>query len=178
MRLLKNPLTDEYLILKKEVLSADFPWYWNETTTENNVSDKTDNSPHFGHVVLKRPRNNGDEIKYLFPTVTSPYSELCNKVLSQIFEVNNIFVCCVYRISFNSTFPFSNKPIPLHQDHDFPHINLLIYLNNAGGETVCLNGQNEEVHYPSEDDIIVFEGPHYHFLPKKGRRVVLVATFM
>ena len=178
MQSLRNPFTKEYFQLKEEVLSCDFPWYWNETSTGENFSTEMENSPHFGHSVVRRPNNYGDDYKYLFPIVTSNYSDECNQVLSQIFEFNQIRVNCVYRISFNLTLPFSDKPIPAHQDHNFPHANLLIYLNNADGETVCLNDTGKQVHYPSEDGIIIFEGTHYHFLPKKKRRVVLVATFI
>ena len=178
MQTLKNPLTKEYLQLKQEVLSHSFPWYWNETSTEENFLSEMENSPHLGHSILKRPNNYGDEYPSLFPVVTSSYSDICNQVLSQIFEFNQIKINCIYRISFNLTLPFSDKPIPAHQDHDFPHANFLIYLNDAGGETVCLSPEGKRVHCQLEDDIIIFEGIHYHFLPKKTRRVVLVATFI
>jgi len=174
---LNNPLTEEYNILKKEILSPNFPWYWNEATIDGNVSDGMENTPHFGHVVVKRPNDYGDESRCLFPKVTSQYSEICNLVLNQIFDFNEIKVNCVYRISFNLTLALSDKPIPKHYDHNFPHKNLLIYFSNSGGKTVCLESEKKS-HDPKEDEIIVFEGLHYHYLPKTDRRVVLVATYI
>jgi len=177
MKKIKNAFTDEYTFLKKEVLSSNFPWYWNEATIDGDVTSGMENTPHFGHVVVKRPRDFGDDTKCLFPKVLSQYSEMCNLVLNQIFDFNNIEVNCVYRISFNLTLPLSDKPIPKHYDHNFPHKNLLIYFNDSDGDTVCLN-PSKKTHSPKEDDIIIFEGLHYHYLPTKGRRTVLVATFI
>ena len=61
-----------------------------------------------------------------------------------------------------------------HMDHEFPHKNMLIYLTDAGGSTIV---EGEEF-APEEDDVIIFEGMHWHKLPKKERRVVLVMTYI
>ena len=57
---------------------------------------------------------------------------------------------------------------------DFPHKNMLIYLNDSDGDTVCGNDR----YSPKEDAIIEFEGEHYHYLPSKDKRVVLVVTYI
>ena len=57
---------------------------------------------------------------------------------------------------------------------DFPHKNMLIYLTDAGGSTFV---EGEEF-APEEDDVIMFEGLHWHKLPRKERRVVLVMTYI
>ena len=59
-----------------------------------------------------------------------------------------------------------------HTDHSFKHVNLLIYLTDNGGKTFV---EGEE-HEPSEDDVILFTGEHFFELPKKGRRIVIIAT--
>ena len=49
-----------------------------------------------------------------------------------------------------------------------------VYLTNPeGGSTVC---EGEEF-TGKEDDAIIFEGKHYNYPPKRGRRMVIVATF-
>ena len=61
-----------------------------------------------------------------------------------------------------------------HEDHEYPHKNMLIYLTDAGGSTFV---EGEEF-APEEDDVIIFEGIHWHELPKQKRRVVLVMTYI
>ena len=61
-----------------------------------------------------------------------------------------------------------------HTDHDFPHQNLIIYLTDAGGESIVKGSRPKP---PLEDDIATFSGIHYHKMPKKKRRVVLIATY-
>ena len=57
-------------------------------------------------------------------------------------------------------------------DHTFPHFNFIVYLTNSGGNTIV----EEDTHEPIEDQPIIFTGWHYMQLPKKERRIVLVAT--
>ena len=61
-----------------------------------------------------------------------------------------------------------------HIDHDIPHLNFLLYLTANGGSTFV---EGEE-HKPEEDQAILFSGNHYIQLPKRGRRIVLIATIM
>ena len=61
----------------------------------------------------------------------------------------------------------------MHEDHTFPHKNVLVYLTDAGGETYV----GDDVFYPEEDSVLLFQGPHCHAMPKDKRRVVLVATY-
>ena len=58
-----------------------------------------------------------------------------------------------------------------HVDHDFPHWNMIVYLEGDGSTFV----EGEE-YVPKEDDIILFKGEHYMQRPSKGRRVILVST--
>ncbi len=62
----------------------------------------------------------------------------------------------------------------IHVDHHCPHKNMLVYLTDAGGETIMEN----DFHDPEEDDAIIFEGYHTHNVPKTKARIVLVATFV
>jgi len=86
----------------------------------------------------------------------------------------------VYRINANAVHPVESNILTVpHNDHEFPHKNMLIYLTNTGGDTIVFDEGGKKHHFtPVEDDIVVFEGLHCMVPPKSGRRVVLVATYL
>ena len=179
---LKNPKTEDYLTFKKEVLSNTFPWYWNENSVDVDIlkeKGELKKIPFLGHSILKRPCDPGDY--RIYPNPNSSFSDLSNIILNQIFYINGINFNCVLRINLNLTIPVlgieSTKP---HIDHEFPHKNMLIYLNKSDGDTILCDDNNvkNDNFTPKEDSIILFEGRHYHNLPKEGRRVVLICTFI
>jgi len=170
IRELKNPLTKEYFCLKKIIFSKEFLWH---------IELSTDNAGKlfFSHCVLARP-----EEKFRVSKSNSNYFDTVIEILNQIIEYNNLKVNCFMRINFNFSFNQGGGPnCSPHYDHDFPHKNLLVYLNQATGPTVVINSEDEtqEYFYPKEDAIITFEGKHYHYQPNIGNnRVVLVATYI
>lgn len=164
---LKNPKTKDYYYLKDHVLSTHFQWNWDDATTIGGDND----FPFLSHCVVRRPMETG----YLYPVVESEISAKCNYVIGEIIQFNNLNVNCVLRINCNLTFPCGkNKRTPSHTDHEFPHKNLLVYLNETDGDTVC----GKDRYTPKEDSVILFEGNHHHFLPTKNKRVVIVVTFI
>lgn len=169
---LSNPLTNTYSLLKDQVLSSDFPWYFIPTTVKDENA-KYASSPYFSHAVIKAPKNPN-----LYPTVSSACSELCNTLLQEISILNNIEINCVIRINFNLTLPLSKKHTEPHYDHNFSHKNLLVYLNSSDGDTIIYKNGNEISYSPKEDSVILFEGLHYHYLPSISRRVVMITTFV
>lgn len=170
MKKIINPRTQDYYNLKNIVLSSDFSWYWVGTTTP--IINLESDPPYFSHCVLRRPNDNGSG--YLFPFVSSSYIDSCNTVLKQILNFNKIEVNSILRINFNLTIPGNIEHTKPHYDHEFDHKNLIIYFTDSGGKTMC----EEEQIDPNEDDVVLFSGLHYHYLPKNGRRVVMVTTFV
>ncbi len=162
IELLENPCTPEYRDFKSLVLSDDFPWFY-----EKNPKD---NFSFYSHVLIERPH---DDRRY--PISTSQFTDLANDVFNDIINYNNLQVDCIYRMNINAVHPWFYNPdtTATHLDHDFPHKNFLLYLTDAGGDTIC-EGQ---CHEPIEDDAIIFEGEHCHRFPLRDRRVVLVATY-
>ena len=160
MKQLKNPLTDEYYQLKNLVLGSDFPWF--------HEKNQKDNFYFYSHVFLERPNE-----KSLFPAVRSEYVDLFHTVIQQIFEYNNLPIDIIYRMNANAV-PAGKGHTAAHTDHDFPHDNLIIYLTDAGGETVVEDIVSKT---PLEDEIATFSGIHYHYMPDSKRRVVLIATY-
>jgi hypothetical protein len=168
---LKNPITENYITLKNSILSESFPWYSKITTRESQ------GTTFYSHMFLKRPSE-----KNPFSEIVSNYFDQAYRILLEILKYNNLHINYFLRINANITHNYgSGIACSPHYDHDFPHKNLLIYLNQASGPTVVINPENktEEYFHPKEDAIITFEGKHYHYQPDVGeRRIVLVATYL
>jgi hypothetical protein len=175
---LYNPKTDSYKSVKELILSDQLPWFYESTSTHDSHS-QYDNPPFYSHVFLLRPNWNGLS-KKLYPEVKSGYTEIVHDMLVEICEENNLNLNCFYRINANAVHPTkTNKLTTPHYDHQFPHVNLLMYFTDSGGETIVYDENNQQQMYnPKEDDIIVFSGLHCHRPPKEKRRVILVATFI
>ena len=141
--------------------------------------DKYTNIDAYHHSFLARP---GPPKPFPFVNTSPEEMDLVEHVLKEIFRCNHTTLNCLYRISANCTFPIKeDKGAFPHIDHSFPHKNLIIYLNDpAGGDTVLVDKDYKEIdrHHPKEDDIISFEGIHYQKMPKEGRRIVLVVTYI
>ena len=180
---LKNPKSPLYYQLKDFVKSSHFPWaYAEKSTPMDSESDDYQDFPFYNHRFIERPRFGRLGAKYLFPEVTSNLLDRFYPLLEEIFYINKIDVGCLMRFSANCQHPIpgDDRPSIPHYDHHFPHKNLLIYLSDVGGDTILLNDDRKvsQVHSPKEDDIIIFEGLHCYKAPKKGRRIVLVATYI
>ncbi len=165
---LNNPKTAAYIELKNRVCSADFPWYFIPKTTHN----KTEHDlSWFCHTCLERPERDGNG--YSVPT--SPYCPQTVSVVREILQANSIELFTMLRACFNMTTPQLDVARSVeHVDHDAPHQNLIIYLNDCDGDTVV---EGESVS-PEEDKVILLKGSHYIKTPTIKERVVLVATFI
>lgn len=171
IQILHNSKTESYKQLKKIILSDDFSWHYQETTTTNDdlKYEGHQNVCNLGHNFLIRPEING------YSKINSKGFSLAMNVIREILSENG-FPNDTYfflRINANCSIPVNGDQFSIpHTDHDFPHVNFLSYLTDTGGRTFV---EGEE-HNPSEDDAILFTGKHYLELPKRGRRIVLVAT--
>ena len=129
--ILKNPKTQLYTDIKKQVNGIDFPWFYKEKATNNGPDimyehdEEYNNLPFFSHTVISRP-----EPTETFSKVASYEVEKYVNCINEILNYNGIFANCMYRINFNMTFYTSKKFYTLpHVDHNFPHNNMLIYFN-------------------------------------------------
>ena len=115
-----------------------------------------------------------------YPNPNSEYLPYVEPFLAQIFNLNNISPHCVYRINANAVHPVEGNVLTVpHYDHEFPHKNLIVYLTDVGGDTIAFDDKGKKhVFSPKEDDIVVFEGLHCMIPPKKGRRVIIVVTYL
>ena len=170
IRLLKNKRTENYQELKKKVLSDTFFWHWGQSTDPSVPPTKGHiHMPYYRHSFLTRPEPMG------FTFVESELAPLNIEVLKEIVEYNKLFDPCQYfflRSSANCNHAEGGIQLSEpHVDHDFPHWNMIVYLEGDGSTFV----EGEE-YAPQEDDIIIFRGEHYMQRPSKGRRVILIST--
>ena len=169
VKILKNTKTQSYIKFKESVLGSYFPWYHNQNVAIQEFNSK--DVFYFGHTFFTRPEVDG------FSQPVSEYFQLGHKVMWEILSENGYDSkkCLLLRMNANCTFPsnfaeFSSS----HIDHNFSHLNFLLYLTNSGGSTFVEGKENK----PEEDQAILFSGNHYIQLPKKDRRIVLIATIM
>lgn len=170
---LYNPKTEAYLDLKNIICNdCTFNWGYYGRTTPGFEKGGHDNFGFYQHPFLDRPTPE----QHPYSRVCSALIDHANVVVVELLKKNNITVEVIYRISANCVHPTETNEYSVpHKDHLFPHKNLLVYLTDpAGGDTVC----EGESFLGKEDDVIIFEGEHYHRPPLKGRRIVLVATYI
>ena len=155
--ILKNYKTPKYKEFKELVLTDTFPWLYQNSGT---------GIFYYCHSLLTRPEGKYSE-------VCSQYSEFGMFVVNEILQHNNIQYQFFLRSALNCVHPDNDVQLSeRHIDHDFPHINVIIYLTNTGGKTYC----GDEFHDPKEDDVILMTGEHWGERPKVGRRIILVNT--
>ena len=172
---LSNPKTNNYKQLKETVLSFNFPWHWIQTSVQNPISDDTyENFGYYSHCFLGAPGGHGGKTYYSFPS--SSFLTQVQDVFVEILKYNNIRPEVIFRLHANCVHPTkTGKPGFPHTDHNFTHTNALIYLTDTySGDTVV----GGESYSGKEDEVIIFDGEHYHLPPTEGRRIVLVGTFL
>ena len=157
IRQLTNLKTENYQNLKNIIFSPSFKWQYEDSKT---------GMPFYSHTLLERPDGKYSE-------VMSEHTELAAKVVDEILRQNQIQYKFFLRTNVNCVHPDNDVQESLrHVDHNFPHINVILYLSNSGGKTHC----GEEFHDPKEDDAILMTGEHWMERPKVGRRIILVNT--
>ena len=174
---LDTPDTGDYASLKELILGPHFGWSHNDKATPYTEGVKSYKDLSFySHAFLHAPSNRHG----LYSKANSEYLPYVETVVGQIFEINKIKAHCVYRINANAVHPVEGNVLTVpHTDHEFPHKNLLIYLTNVGGDTIVFDDLGKKHHFtPKEDDIVTFKGLHCMVPPKKGRRVVIVVTYL
>ena len=181
----ENPITETYKKLKDNILGQLFPWSWGEKTItqewqsseyiEDTAVGQHEDFGFYSHGFLMRPVKNTD-VTCCYPTVSSPFTQNAHDLVTEILDFNRVKYDLIFRMAANCVHPTETRlASPPHEDHPWPHTNLLIYLTDPfKGETVV----EEKKFFGKEDDVILFQGVHYHRPPEKNRRIVFVATFI
>ena len=166
---------DNIKFINETVLSNTFPFYFANTIT--NCEDT--NYFFLSHVVQNRledyPLNEVmNSPNYFYPTI-----DILNNFLKSINEKCNFFL----RIAYNFTFNNGNVKSQIHKDHEYKHKQIIIYLNDADPESkTCIVDDNDKIIKEITPDkfkgICFNDVNHFHYFPKKGFRVILIATYM
>jgi hypothetical protein len=163
---------EEKKYLDEIVLGDKFNWFW----AANQVTN--DKKPFFYHMLLNRPEESEKRIS----EPSSTHFPFFRNLLVKFCHAHHIPLSNIYRAAINLTFPIGVKKIKKHVDHDFPHNQVIIYLNDADGNTDIYdkNGKLEVSVSPKKYRILFFTSRlHGVNLPiKSKRRVIAVFTFI
>jgi len=157
---------------KKNIINnSNFPFYLNKTE----IINKTNNFCFFSHTILHRPEDNlpNPINSKLYPFATNLLKKLSKKFK---FKFKKIF-----RICLNLTINNGKEKSDVHLDHNFEHKQLIIYIHCDDLKSyTCIKKDNKIVKIKPISNKVVMWGklPHYHIVPKKGFRLVLIYTFI
>lgn len=169
----KNFMTQENIeFVENTVLNDNFNYFFNPNT----LTQKSD--AFFSHQVLKRI----DQVED-YEVINSNYYKQTKNILDNFCDSISEKVYFYTRISFNMTFNNGYEKSGIHQDHPFPHKQIIIYLNDADTKSkTCIVDKNDKIIKsikPLKYKGICFDNqPHFNYNPTVGYRLVLVATFI
>ena len=168
----KKFLTQDNIdFIENTILGNNFPFYRMPHTVKNNNQDT------LTHIVLTRPEDN------FSPRIRSPYYNPILNIIKSFLKSVNINNIKILRLAINFTYNNGHKKCTTHTDHCYDHSQLIIYLNDPldkKSKTVILDKNKKIIKeiYPEKYKGVMFEGfSHYLYYPKKGSRIILIATF-
>lgn len=172
---LVNNKSDKYVLMKQTVLHPNTTWkrYRINPTDVDEVVDHI----WFSHGILSRPEGGTR-----YPQVASTACDLVIDALVELLNDNGIDPIVFHRIAVNLIPRQTKKFLPHpHSDHDFDYKHLIIYLNDADGDTVMYNSKKQIIarSSPKEDKVISFgKCLHSGYFPVEAvERIMLVATY-
>jgi len=167
-----NPKTELYQAFKEFVTGSEFPWIWiDEKKLKLNTQKGHQDLGYYMHVFLQTPSQGS-----FYPKPVCTNVDYAVNLFLEIAKENKIETKVIYRIAANCVHSSNSMMYSVvHEDHDYPHKVMLVYLTDPnGGDTMC----EGESFLGLEDDIVILEGKHCHRPPIDGRRIVLVYTFL
>ena len=179
---IENFLTDKELsFIDSEILSHVVPWHYSKHSTSEKF-------PFFEHIIIPRPEakvmEGGEEDESDRLTIFSPLHDFFTDIQKRFCEVCDIKMNRIYRQCVNLTFPCDETEYgDPHVDHEFPHSNFILYLNDGYemGETLFFNQNGEIIKeiVPKKGKVVCFDGTILHSLRwiPRGRRIIFVSTF-
>jgi hypothetical protein len=174
-------------IIDSIILGNNFPWYYQDYSTSTKF-------PFFGHTLIPR---SSDDLTTAEPVSTYYdffYDIFETACIVHRLNLDRVLRACINLSTHYPNFPYSDP----HVDHMFPHLTMLIYLNDCTGNTVVFKEQTdgtisqhpletvdetmtiEAEITPKKGKIAIFDGLNFHtnrFCAESERRVVCVFTF-
>jgi len=162
---------EEKQYIDDNILSNNIPWFFSEDQVYQ------DKKNYFSHVLIHRVEENKNK------EYNSPHTVFFIDILKKICSNNNISVHEILRASLNTTFSNLDKFGTVHLDHEFDHMNCIVYLSSVDGAgTTIFNYDKKSIVYESnciKYRYLLFSGLYHaqRFPPPGVRRTVFVATF-
>ena len=158
--------TMEKQYINSVILGEDISFFW------SHKQDKDDGKPHLYHTLIHRDSQQ----------IHSSYAAFFKELTTKFIKKHKLDFRVFLRGCINLTFPMKGKGTP-HQDHDFPHQQIIMYLNKSkGGSTAILSDKRKIIKTiePKQFKMVSFDGNYLHYqnYPVEGRRVVAVLTFI
>jgi len=114
-----------------------------------------------------------------------------NSTCVDFFKNLTLKICQKYKLKFNKilrcavnlTYNNGAEKTVIHLDHEIPHKQIIIYLNDPldkKAKTILLNDNNKIIKEitPSKFKTLIFDCcPHYFYYPKVGHRLMCIITF-
>ena len=166
----KNFLSKKNKKFIKHVFS-NVPFYYHKST-DTSVKD----DPFLSHIVIKRPESR----KKTEPYINSPCYKDVVDILNNFTRKNNITYKEITRAALNFSYANGTKTCGWHMDHDFPHWQLVVYLNDCDKDSFTVLKENNKIINikPAKYKGVCFTRvKHRMIFPKQKERVILVITF-
>ncbi len=178
IKIIKNFLSKENKnFINTVLLSSNFPYYLSEYDAQHPHDANVPSYKVLCHSVLQRKE---DRIK---PGFNSEHYKPTLNILNNFFIKAGITKVNFHRICYNYTFNIGVRKSYIHEDHAYSHSQAILYLSKVLDKdtpTVILKKKNKvikKIKYEMDKGVIFDKTPHYHVFPRKGARLVLVATF-
>jgi hypothetical protein len=150
------------------LLGLDFPYYFNYNIDHPLV--------YLLHTFRKAPEERDNE-----PVDNSYHMKDMEYIFNEFCKKNKIKYKEILRCAVNLTSNVKRGKSDPHNDHDHSHKTLIIYLNNADGNTIILDENNKvykKVKPKKFKGLYFTYSKHYQYYPKNGTRAVAVYTFI
>ena len=156
--------------IENTILSNNFPYKYRTQCVPG------DGNTFLVHNALERPEKRKSK------AIMSDHFEEIGQILQSFCRNNNIQLNEILRAAINFTYNNGSQKSPAHVDHDYPHKQLIVYLNDCDkkAHTVILDEKGKILKriQPKKYKGVCFESlPHYAVFPKKGHRIIGVFTF-
>jgi len=160
-----------------ENIPEKIPFFLQETAAYTKTGQSKKDS-FFSHIIMNRIDSDLSFQELINSVFYTDTIDILNNFCKSINEKPYFYTRICYNITFNNGFDLSE----IHQDHNFNHKVIIIYLNECDKNSKTCILKDEKIikeSYPKKFKGICFENlPHYIHFPKSGYRLALVATYI
>lgn len=183
----------EEKFIEEIILGTYFPWFYIENQTfDNNLLSMPDairsvikytNSPYLSHMLLSRALT--DNVSHLDRSASdfSKYYEFFMEIFHRFMVDNKKTYSKIFRANLNLSWFNGNLHTEPHYDHDWPHKNFIMYLNDCDNGQTIIWPEDFSASYMiscKKYHAVTFDSQwHGHRFPALGqKRIVFVVTYI